>query len=229
MISGLKPLKPGYGTSFLTNENPLSEGGKWRGGFTNGLDRCDIQVVGGVAYGTQNGNSGLYDDSIAVLTGVWGSDQYVEAQVFSTNQNSTAFCEVELLVRMKVTANSVTGIETNFRCTADGSQYIGVVRWNGPLGIQGNQASADAAFTQYGNNFTSYPGLHNGDHIAVEVIGNTHKVYVNGGAALVTTDLTSLGVVPQGNPGLGHWIHLNGATGVLVSDYGLKNFRARNI
>lgn len=228
MINGLKPVKPGYGSAFAVSENPISESAHWRNGFTNGLDRCDMRTINGIAHGTQNGNSGLYDDSVAILTGTWGANQYVEADVYSSNPNTTAFCEVELWVHAQISANRIYGIETNFRCTTSGS-YIGVVRWNGPLGVVGNQASADAAFTQYGSNFTSFGGVSTGTHIAVQVIGSTHTVYVDG-ALLVTTDLSSLnGTVLQGNPGMGHWYHINGATGTAVTDHGLRNFRARNI
>lgn len=208
-----------FSTTFGTTENPISDGSLWVNGGTLGLDWNNMRVSGGVAFGTQSGTSGLYDDSVSVLPGAWTNDQYVEAVVHNGNANSTAFEEVELWVRTSITAHSIRGVETNFRCTSDGSQYIGVVRWNGPLG----------SFDQYGVNDTG-PGIVENDLIAVSVIGNTHRVYVNG--VLITThDLSSLGgyVPTSGFPGMGHWYRINGAVGTAASDYGLKSFSTYNL
>ncbi len=205
-------------TTFPTTENPIYERGAWVHGGAHGLDWNNMRVSGGsLAYGTQSGVSGVYDDSVAMRVGDWPPDVRVEATVHTANQNSTAFEEVELWTRLKISAHSITGVETNFRCTSDGSQYVGVVRWNGPIGD----------FTQYGVNDTG-PGLHEGDRIAVTVIGNTHRVYING--ALITThDLSSLGGFnpTTGNPGFGHWYRINGAVGTAATDFGLTSFSAR--
>lgn len=206
-------------TTFPGTENPITTAGPWLQGGTDGLDWNNMRVSGGVAYGTQSGVSGLFDDSVCIAGGVWPKDVEVEATVFTTNQSATAFEEVELWVRTNVTAHSITGVETNFRCTRDGSQYVGVVRWNGAIG----------SFTQYGANDTG-PGLQTGDVIKVRVVGNTHTVYING--ALVTThDLSSLGgyVPTSGNPGFGHWYRINGAVGTNASDYGLTKLTIRGL
>lgn len=211
-----------YTTAFPLAENPAVENGRWiNGRATGGSGHSDMQSTSGLCFGTQDGSfdGTNYRDSVAVLRGAWPPDVRVEATVHTANQNSTAFCEVELWVRMNLSANFMTGVETNFRVTHDGSQYVGVVRSNG----------ANNDFTQYGTNDTG-PGLQDGDVIAVTVIGNTHRVYING--ALITThDLSSLGGFnpTTGNPGMGHWWHNNGAVGVAASDYGLRNFTARPI
>lgn len=210
-----------YATAFLTVETPVSELGRWINGASTGIQWHDMTSVSNLAYGTQDGSfdGTNYRDSVALRTGTWPPDVMVEATVHTANQNSTALCEVELWVRSAMSANSITGVETNFRVTHDGSQYIGVVRWNGPLN----------SFTQYGTNDTG-PGLVDGDQIAVRVIGNIHTVYVNG--VLITThDLSSLGGFnpTTGNPGMGHWWHNNGAVGVAASDYGLRRWSARPI
>lgn len=102
--------------------------------------------------------------------------------------------------------------EVNYRCKADGSQYIGIVKWLGPFGGDGVQ------FIQLGNNVTG-PGLRNGDYIAATAIGNTITAYING--VQVAQQVDNIGVpYLGGNPGIGHWLHLNGASGVFVTDYG---------
>ena len=67
-----------YSTKFALAENSISENGKWLSGKTVGLDWSNIQTSPGLAIGTQDGN-GNHDDSVAVLSGKWASDQTVEA------------------------------------------------------------------------------------------------------------------------------------------------------
>jgi len=114
-----------YTTNFPLSENPISEGGKWINGRTNGLDWADVSTTTGKAYGTESGSGG-YDDSTAILTGNWGPDQTAQATVFA----SQGFVgEVELRLRSAITAHRNTGYEINFS-----SGYCQVVRWEGPLG-----------------------------------------------------------------------------------------------
>src|SRR5262249_54751661 len=75
--SASTPCTNVYTTSFPTNENPLSEGGKWLHTDAT-LTKC--KSVGGRAFGTQTGTSG-YDDSNAYLTG-FGNDHEVEAVIY---------------------------------------------------------------------------------------------------------------------------------------------------
>src|SRR5262245_913967 len=53
-----------YSTNFPANENPISEGGRWR---NTGLDWTPVATSGGLAYSTQTSNG--YDDSYAFLSG----------------------------------------------------------------------------------------------------------------------------------------------------------------
>ena len=56
-----------YSTSFTGTENPISEGGKWLNGATNGLDWCDVQKTPGLAFGVGSCSTN-FSDPTAVLT-----------------------------------------------------------------------------------------------------------------------------------------------------------------
>src|SRR5207302_6427155 len=80
-----------YSTNFPRAENPISEGGKWYNGQTNGLDWANVRTSPGFAFGTEIGGSRpepqKYDDSTALLEGTWGPSQTVQGTVRSANQN----------------------------------------------------------------------------------------------------------------------------------------------
>ncbi len=217
-----------YSTWGPGTQNPVTLNGPWTQGLTDGLNWHDLQIAGGLVYGTQDGSfDGVnYQDSVMAVPGNWPLNQEVTATVFTQNQNSTAFCEIELWVRTTIASHYLHGIETNFRVTSDGTQYIGVVLSKG----------GPNDFQQYGSNITG-PGMHTGDVVKVRVVGNIHTVYVAPaatptvfGAALVTTDLTTIAGYPtNGGPGLGHWWHNNGAVGFNANDYGFTKYMAVSI
>lgn len=210
LVSGLVPpafCSTTYTTNFSLTENPISEKGKWINGKAVGLDWANVRTSPGLAYGTQT-ESIQYDDSTAVLTGTWGSDQSAWATVHTVNQTSAMVEEVEIRLRTTISAHSITGYEVNFRCTADGSQYVQIVRWNGPLG-----------------NFTLIdsrpgPGLHNGDVVKAAISGSTITAYVNGTAIFSATD----SAFTTGNPGMGFYIQ--GGSAAQEADYGFTSFAA---
>src|SRR5262249_39631551 len=147
--------------TFPFTQNPLSDGGKWLNGAANGVDWGNVQATPGLAFGTVVSLGPPYNDSTAVLAGSWPSDQTAQATVHTVNQNSNIYEEVELRLRTAITAHSITGYEFNYRCTADGSQYVQIVRWEGPL----NQ------FTYLDSR--GGPGLHNGDVVKATAKGST--------------------------------------------------------
>jgi len=196
-----------YTTSFPLTENPISEQGEWINGGTVGLDWTNVQTTPGLAFGTESGSVN-YDDATAVLTGAWASDQTAQATVYTVNQNSNIFEEVELRLRTTITAGSIAGYEFNFRCTADASQYVQIVRWDGPLG----------SFTLLDS--TAGPGLHNGDVVKATAVGSTLTTYINGTAIFSVTDSTYTG----GSPGIGFY-NQNGTVSN-DGDYGFTNFTA---
>src|SRR5713226_6600461 len=46
-----------YATNFSLAENPISEGGKWLNGQTDGLDWTDVRTTRGFAFGTEIGGN----------------------------------------------------------------------------------------------------------------------------------------------------------------------------
>ncbi len=204
---GSPPVKQKtYATRFPLAEDPLSEGGNWINGGTAGLDWANVRTTPGHVVGTESGSGG-YDDSTAVLAGDWDSNQMAQAVVHTVSQNKGFFEEVELRLRTSITAHIITGYEINFRCTTDGSQYVQIVRWNGPLGN----------FTYV--NTAVGPGLRDGDTVKATVVGDTITVFINGKAVVQGKDST----YKRGSPGIGFF--LQGATDV-NGDFGITAFTA---
>lgn len=223
------PGKRGYTTTFQGTANPISESSLWRCGATTGLDWSDIQIAGGLAYGTQTGNSGTFNDSVACASGIgsWRSNQMAEGTVKSINQQTgTCYCEVELWLRCTISAHVCKGYEINFRCNHDGSQYIGIVVWHGPFGGVGVQ------FDQIGTNDTG-PGIYDGDSVRATIVDNVITAYIDhhdgNGFVQVSTRTDVNREHTSGAPGFGHWLHLNGAVGVNLTDYGFTSFTARDL
>ncbi len=168
-----------------------------------------MRTTPGLAIGTQT-DTVPYDDSTAILSGTWGPDQTAQATVYTVNQDSNLFEEVELRLRTSISAHSITGYEFNFRCTPAGTQYVQIVRWNGPF-----------------DNFTLLdsrggPGLKTGDVVSATAVGSTLSAYINGTLIVQVTDTT----FTSGSPGLGFYIQ-NG-TAAQESDYGfIELYRLR--
>ncbi len=196
-----------YTTNFPLVENPIVEGGRWIDGKTAGLDWASVRTSAGLAYGTDSG-AGAYRDSTALLKGSWPADQMVQATVHTTNQQrGQVYEEVEIRLRSALSAHSNTGYEVNFRCTHDGSQYVEIVRWNGPLG----------KFTYLKK--AVGPGLRDGDVVKAIIVGRVITAYINGAQVSQATD----GTYTSGNPGIG--FYLQGAAG-LNADFGFKSLTA---
>ncbi len=191
-----------YTTSFPNTENPISEGGNWTNGLTNGLDWADVRTTPGLAFGTDVVG---YGDSTAIVSGSWGPDQMVQATVHSVNPTDNLFEEVELRLRSTVTAHSNTGYEINFRCLKDNNAYSQIVRWNGPL----------ANFTYLSSLGGAQYGVTDGDVVKATMIGNVITTYINGVQIAQVTDNT----YKTGSPGMG--FYLQG-----LSDYGFTSFTA---
>jgi chitodextrinase len=196
-----------YVTNFSLTENPISEAGIWINGKVAGLDWANVRTTPGFTFGTQT-DTVNYDDSTAILSGTWGPDQTARATVHSVNQNSSIFEEVELRLRTSISVHSITGYEFNFRCTADGTQYVQIVRWNGPLG---NFTLLDSR---------AGPGLHNGDVVTATAVGSTLSASINGNLIVRVTDST----FKSGSPGVGFYIQ--GGNASQESDYGFSSFTA---
>jgi hypothetical protein len=204
-----------YATRFSGTENPLSEGGKWLNGHTDGLDWTDVRTTPGFAFGTEIGGHRpapqKYDDSTALLKGTWGPDQTVQATVHSMNpnQDGKVFEEVELRLRSSISPHNCTGYEVMFRCSKIPRAYCNIARWEGPLG----------KFTMLKESYGSQYGAKDGDVVKASMIGKVLTVYINGVQMIQLSDDT----FPNGNPGVG--FYLEGASGV-IGDFGFSSFMA---
>jgi hypothetical protein len=197
-----------YTTDFPRTENPISEGGNWSNGKTDGVHWSDVRTTRGLAFGTQIPPTGPpYDDSIAVVTGSWNPNQMATATVHTVNQQG--FEEVELLLRMSISPHFTTGYEITFRCYRGRRAYVQINYWKGRLNEFGGLAS------------TTGPGLWDGDVVSASIVGNTITIWINGVQVLQRED--PLNRYATGNPGIG--FYYQDSTGS-DSDYGFASFTA---
>jgi hypothetical protein len=208
-------------TSFPTVENPLSEGGIWSNGKTDGLDWNDMQVANpGRCYGRQNlDNVGTTKDGHAILKGTFSPDQFGELTTYLDSLTGTVSPEVEIRLRSAVSAHSSTGYEVAGSLRNDGTAYFIIVRWNGA------QGSYDYLYNSGAGGFA---GLVDGDVLRGEISGNIITAKVNG-IVIATADITSIGgtVFTSGNPGMGH--NSEDLTGASNPQYGLTTFSGGNL
>ncbi|HTQ50254.1 MAG TPA: fibronectin type III domain-containing protein [Candidatus Acidoferrales bacterium] len=190
MTTGPSLSSGSYSTSFPLTENPISEGGMWIGGKTAGLDWSDVAVTNHLAICTVDStHNPTYNDSTAILTGTWGSNQTVTATLHVANQAAVGYPEAELRLRSSLSAHSCTGYEIDYSLRNDSTCYIGLVRWNGPYGSWTSLASVTGV--QY--------AATNGSVLKATMIGNTITAYLNGVPVCQTVD----GTFTNGNPGMG--------------------------
>ncbi|HKV74600.1 MAG TPA: hypothetical protein VJN95_08775 [Gemmatimonadales bacterium] len=216
-----------YQSDFPGTENPVSEGGRWLGGFTTGKAWSDCQTVPGQIYGRQQLDwARSYSDGSAYLTGTWSPDQTVTAVVY---QNATVpaenwFEESEIRLRGTLTANSLTSYEISWkmRGATPSSAYLILVRWNGPWG---NFTYLSNVNFIGGNGNGSQYALVDGDVVTGTVIGNTIYAWKNGvlqATALITD--TPGAVFSGGAPGIG--FNLEAAGAGHNADYGFRSIEA---
>jgi hypothetical protein len=206
-----------YTTRFPSTENPLSEGGhRWIQGRAVGLDWQNVRTNRGLAFGTQSGSSGQFDDSTAVLNGTWGPNQTVQARAYVTNAPPRVGAEeVELRLRSTITAHNCIGYEINFSTSKglSSQSYMQIVRWNGPLGN----------FTVLATYSGSQYGVVNGDLVKATITGTpsaTITVYVNGKQVGQVTDPKAF---TSGSPGMGFWLK---EPSLSAASYGFTDFMA---
>ena len=140
------------------------------------------------------------------VTGDDGGDEWLRRRVTGIQRRR---CR-KLRLRTTITAHRITGYELGGRVTSDGTQYIGISRWDGPL-----------------NDFASLnnvpgPGLRNGDVMCATAIGSTLTLYVNN-VQIVQVANTKYA---EGSPGMG--FYNQGGTLASNSDYGFADFCALN-
>jgi hypothetical protein len=217
-----------YSTRFELDETPLSEGGMWLNGRTDGIDWCDVLTRNGVAYGEITrmavaerrveqdslgagaGDAGAaegdYDDPTAVLFGTWGRNQFARATVFSRDPTDAYFQEVEIRLRSSITPHRCTGYEVFFRCLKTEAGYAEIVRWNGRIGD----------FTSLRKLIGPEYGVQDGDTISASIVGSEIRGYINGVEVISATD----DAFATGSPGIG----FNFFVGNTNVDHGLRSF-----
>ena len=191
-----------YQTSFSLTENPISEGGHWVGGSTAGGNLWgNVRTTPGLAFGVSEPTQ--FGDPTAILTGSWGANQTVQAIVSTTNPTGTCCKEVELRLRMTISANSITGYEAYCSVMPDGP-YCHIARWNGPNGSYCNiEASTPSTY------------VHNGDVLKATVTGTSTTIvtlFINGSQVAQATDAGqncspggAAGPFTSGAPGIGFY------------------------
>lgn len=200
-----------YTTAFPLTENPISEGGNWINGQTDGIDWHDMSTTPGLAIGHQSGSS--YTDGTALLTGNWGPNQTVEAVVHAVNPKDSCYQEVELRLRSTLTAHSCNGYEISFKATKTSGAYLIIVRWNGPVGD----------FTYLVNTSGAQYGVTEGDVVKATIVGDVITAYLNGGEVGTATDAT----YATGSPGMGMNLETGDASCVGTNgDYGFTHYTA---
>jgi hypothetical protein len=213
-----------YRTRFEINEEPISEGGLWRNGRTDGIDWADVVTNGGLAYGgptrmdsaerrAEQGNlaegvvpEGDYDDPTAVLAGAWGRDQHAKGRVLSRNPTEVYFQEVQLRLRTIIEPNYCSGYEVFWRCLEADTAYAEIVRWNGKVGD----------FTSLARRVGREYGVKDGDLVEATILGDVLAGLVNGVEVISATDDT----FQSGCPGIG----FNFGVGDTNIDHGFTYF-----
>jgi hypothetical protein len=190
-----------YSTEFQLTESPISEGERWMGGKTVGLDWGDVSTIPGYASGVAGPKQ--YADSVALLTGDWATNQSVEEVV--DRRNVHGWPEVSMRLRSTLAAHRCDGYEISYSLRDDKTAYLIIVRWNGPL----------ADFTYLLQAAGKQFGVKTGDVVKATIVGNEIKTYKNGVLLGKAKDST----YRHGNPGFGFNEGVNG-------DYGISRFSA---
>jgi hypothetical protein len=199
-----------YATTFPLTENPISEGGVWLNGRTDGVDWYNVLTNGTIGYAYGEVTTGEYTDPTAILKGTWAADQGAEGVVYVQNPPTNCWPEVEIRLRSTITAHRITGYEIYWGVRTD-QAYVTIVRWNGAL----------SNFTTLKElNGTQY-GAKNGDVVKATIVGNVIKGYQNGVEVISVTDNT----FATGNPGMG----FDYGCGTRNVDFGFTSFQAYDL
>jgi len=196
------PQVASYATKFPNAESPISEGGRWIGGKTAGLDWGDVSTKPG--YATGKAGPKRFGDSVALLTGDWPANQSVELVV--DRRKVKRYPEVSMRLRSSLAKHNCDGYEISFSLKDDDTAYLIIVRWNGPL----------ADFTYLVNTQGKQYGVKTGDLVKATIVGNEIKAYKNGVLMGSAKDNTYI----HNNPGFGFNEGDNG-------DYGISSFSAK--
>jgi hypothetical protein len=197
-----------YSTRFRLDEDPISEGGRWLNGGSDGLDWFNVVTRNGIAHGTAS--RGEYTDPTALLAGTWGKDQKVKARVFSRNPTEKYYQEVEIRLRSSLSPRRCTGYEVFWRCLKTPNAYVEIVRWNGKVGDWTSLKKLSGA--RY--------GVKDGDLVEATIVGNVIKGFINGVEVISVTDDS----FKDGSPGMG----FNYGVGETNGDFGFTLYEVES-
>lgn len=242
--SGTRHIQfPHYVTDFLLTENPLSESGNFVSGTTT--DESAMRTTPGRCFSTQTGteqqDSGLFNDGQAFMRGSWSKNQRASAVVHWDGTNLAALnasLEAQLYLSMGEGA-LVTGLpfgqskrwgyEINMGMGIFGI-FIQCGRWK-RLNLF-NSLNSGSPLTNSGA-WGAPLGIQNGDILSVQIICSSPTL------ATISASLTRAGVTTQlfsvtddpswlptvGAPAIGQYYHREGAP-IDPSVYCLSNFTA---
>lgn len=191
-----KPVPTSYSTSFGATENPISQGGIWLGGLTNGTNWTNIQTASGIgAYATQTAHgTPPFDDSEACLNPLlfaFTRAQFAQGTVYNPS-GAARWLELELTLNSNIASTVITQIEIDIGA-ANGTAFLSVVRWNGALN--------DFTFFLNGSQNANITCNH-GDVWRAEIRGNAVLVFCN----TVQVFSGTITGVPDGTPGIGAFV-----------------------
>ena len=202
-----------YFTTFPTDENPLSEGGRWRVGSSASNNYQNPRTLSGDCFGA-NTSSG-FDDCLAHVQGMQIPNNH---RIDVTIRKTAGYTppdshEVGIYGRMVIGSQFVRGYEILIAFSPGAFQ---VIKW---LGVA----------TTFPENFTilstsgNPPAVDDGDVFRVDFIGNVITCYRNGVLFNTTTDTDSPWL--DGNPGMGFFIRPG--TGADPSKYCIRDWMAQ--
>lgn len=210
-----------FSTAFPATENPISQGGIFLNGGTDGTAWKDNQSAG-KAFATSIDTDGVTDcvsqlkRSFLACT----SNQYSEATLFKVGGYGPGVTthELEVFVNLTIASNSITGYELYLNI---GGNHT-LVRWNG---AHNDFSPLDSNNAGNGN----MPAYADGDVIRIERNGSALNCYhrtAAGSFILYTThsDTTYTG----GNPGFGTNPANDAGGSPVVSSAGIASWRCGN-
>jgi hypothetical protein len=186
-----------YATSFPGTENPISEGGRWLGGLTDGVVFKDVRTTPGRAFAS--GINYDYDDSLAILKSpVIPNDQFVEVTIYlKQGYVPPSSHEIELLLRGNIDKT---------KGPAYAPLYEVLIPWGGTNGSIFYQNGVKGGFEQLPIGGPGYAPLKTGDVVRAEMVGSQITVKVNGAVAMTASDTR----LPIGKPGIGFFVRPGG-------------------
>jgi hypothetical protein len=198
-----------YSTNFPLAENPISEGSRWLGGFTDGVVFKDVRTSGGRAFAS--GINNTYDDSLAILNSpAIPNDHFVEVVVYiAPGYQAPSSHEIELLLRGNISRSAGPNYAPLYEVLIPfGGTNGSVIYQDGSLG----------GWQELSTVGSGYDPLVTGDVIRAQIIGSNISVFVNGKIAFTANDSRH----KTGKPGMGFFVRPGGTP----QNYCISSFKA---